>query len=67
MDPAAELMPEATLFDAAEDFLKSELLCSIQEDLHLCQACTRVADNIHEDPEMQPTRDEILAAIGELM
>jgi hypothetical protein len=63
MDPATENIPNG--MDWAESELKDNLSETVQEGMHLCGTCTRIADNIHEDVEKQPTRDEIEAAIRE--
>lgn len=75
IDPALEING-GTLFDAAELQLRDDLHTSVQHGLHLCGACTRIADQIPDpaDPDDErladnyaPTRDEILEAIKEQM
>jgi DsbC/DsbD-like thiol-disulfide interchange protein len=62
----------ASLMDAAEMELCSDISVSKQADMHLCQTCTRIADSIPDpsDPtnvakadDYSPTREEIEAAI----
>jgi hypothetical protein len=68
LDPATENIPNGMAW--AEEALKDDLQSSIQAEMHLCEACTTIADHI-EDPKdplnqnYQPTADEINAAIEE--
>ena len=67
-DETNEALP--SLADIAEDTLRggNPIIgeCgSVQHDLHLCRACTRLADNIGDESH-QPTRQEILEATGAL-
>lgn len=55
------------VMDLVVEAIKDDfLLSSVQHDLHLCQDCTRIADRLglEGDDEYQPTRDEILKAVG---
>ncbi|ODN70192.1 hypothetical protein [Methylobrevis pamukkalensis] len=64
IDPAwrtCEVLP--SVFDLAEDAIRGFGPGSVQADMHLCAACTRVADAIG-DEEYLPTRDEIVAALA---
>lgn len=59
-----------SLIDLAEDELRGgnpeDGECgSVQDDLHLCRKCTRLADDIG-DEDHRPTRQEILEATGAL-
>jgi hypothetical protein len=73
LDPASKAWERGQSLDSmAEDAIRggSTLAgdsCSLQADLHLCPKCTRTADGINpEDDGYQPTRDEILRAVGAL-
>ncbi|WP_374553224.1 hypothetical protein [Sphingobium yanoikuyae] len=69
MDCADSTRPALpALADLAEDVLRggnpiSGECGSVQDGLHLCRSCTRLADNIGDDDHV-PTRDEILRATG---
>jgi hypothetical protein len=66
LDPAMEING-ASLMDAAEQEIADDFaLSSVQDGLHLCQKCTKVADRIGPE-DHQPTRDEILEAVGALL
>lgn len=74
MDPACKAwLPEQPIGDLAEDAVRGGSTldgdsCSVQADLHLCTKCTTIADGIafDRDEDYEPTRKEILAAVGAL-
>jgi len=73
MDPARKAwMRRQSLDSMAEDAIRggstlSGDSCSVQADMHLCTNCTTVADGINlGDENYQPTREEILNAVGAL-
>lgn len=73
MDPARKAwMRRQSLDSMAEDAIRGGSTldgysCSVQAELHLCGKCTSIADAINADDEnYQPTRDDILTAVGAL-
>ena len=59
--------PRQEMLEIAEDAVRGGSgsdggFCSIQGDMHLCGACTRIADTIGDD-DYSPTRDEINSAL----
>lgn len=65
MDPARSTCRELpTTYELAEDAIRGNGFQTIQDGMHLCPKCTKVADNIHEDENKQPTSDEIKKALG---
>lgn len=71
MDPADSTCEAvSSLADLAEDVLRGGNPIvgecgSVQQDLHLCRDCTRLADSIGDDDHV-PTRQEILEKTGAL-
>lgn len=71
MDPARATCAELpSVADLAEDELRggnpiTGECGSVQCDLHLCHACTAIADGIGEE-DHSPSREEILEATGAL-
>lgn len=72
LDPASK----GCLADIADEACKDAMnerpksasgFCSYQANMHLCPACSEVADNIHTDPEREPTSDEIKQALGAIL
>jgi hypothetical protein len=73
MDPAREAWRAGlAIGDLAEDAVRGGQTlagdsCSVQADMHLCPDCTTIADSINlADESYQPTREEILHAVGAL-
>lgn len=73
LDPARKSWKRRQSLDSmAEDAIRggstlSGDSCSVQAELHLCPKCTNVADGINlGDDDYEPTRDEILRAVGAL-
>lgn len=63
MDNASTLPDGWTLTELAVDAVRGgPVLCSVQDGMELCAACTAVADSIGEE-DHKPTRAEILAAL----
>lgn len=73
MDPARRAWERRQdVFSIAVDAIRGGTasdggFCSVQAELHLCGECTEVADAIKPELEdYQPTREEILEAVGAL-
>jgi transcription elongation factor Elf1 len=69
LDPAEKVDAQTSIMDRIEESIKDDFMTSsIVDGLHLCQKCTKVADDlVPDDEDYQPTRDEVLAAIGALL